>query len=351
MNAIVARAWAELEPLAPAWESFAPHSLTSPALARSYLGVQGGAARCFAIAVFDEGERLQAIAPWAIVRRGGGVRVLTGLGEDYAFEHDPLFAPGADREAVARALVAALREHRHDWDALELNLRASACDPLLAHLGQLGWLRFGNQEWRSRPAADFTEGWEAFVSSRCREYVGNVRRRSRRLGSTPHRFVAADESNLEAILSRLFELHAARWADRDWTHYHAVMRDLALDALSRDSLYLHGLEIRESLAAILLVLRRGDWAYMIMQAFDPRFASYSAGTLVTHRCLEILARDGVRTVDMGPGNQEWKRRLRSRTIDMVQPAIARLDSPQGIARVAWVGLVKPWLRAKVVATV
>lgn len=344
MKAAIATKWNELEPLLATWDALEPGPYGSAAMARAWLRENAATVRPFAVAVHDSADRLLAIAPWAIVRRAPKLNVLTGIGGSDAAEHDPVVAPDTSREAIAAAIATALARHRFHWDVVQLNLRARDGDPLLAQFRRLGWLRYEREEWRTRPIADIGDDWDAFCSARSPEYLGNVRRRMHRLAKEPHRFIRADHGNVEALLDTLFELHRARWTHREWQPLHTSLRDVARDALDQGRLHLHALEIRDALAALLLALRRGDRGYLLMQVFDPELTKFSAGTLVMHRCLEAMAHEGVKKVDLGPGSSEWKRRLQTGEIEMVQPVLARLDSPLGLARVAWTGWLKPWFK-------
>lgn len=300
----------------------------------------------FVILISDE-EGWAAIALWCLQRDGLGIRRLTGIGGADAWYHDPwLIRPGKE-EAIAEALAAALREARRDWDLLDLVLRDALSAPLLKPLRKLGVSCAERIDWRQHQSASLGEDWEAYWNARPKQVRELVRRRGKKFEALEHRFLEADPETLEPLLDGLFALHQARWkAERDWSAYYQGIRAIAREAMDRGELCFYALEAEGRVLAYELLVRCGARSFELMRIVDPSpdYASLSAGSMLTAWALERMHAAGVREVDMGPGQHEWKAGLQTHLTGTVSLGVARPGRAIALAHLSWNGLIKPTLK-------
>lgn len=333
--------------LEAAWRSLRP---PTPFLAWSHLDAwlsqTDRKALPFIILVSDE-QGWAAIAAWCIQRDGLGIRRVTGIGGEDAWYHDPWLIRPEKEEAIAEALAAALLEARRDWDMLGLVLRDESSAPILGQLRKLGMSYAERVDWRQHQTASLGEDWEAYWNARPKQVRELVRRRGKKLEALEHRFREADLETLDPLLDGLFGLHQARWkSERDWSAYYRSVRALAHEALERGELCFYALEAEGRMLAYELLIRCGARSFELMRIVDPSpaYASLSAGSLLTAWALERMQGAGVREVDLGPGQHEWKAGLQTHRTSTFSLAVARPGRAVALARLSWNGLLRPALK-------
>lgn len=274
-----------------------------------------------------EGEKLLAIAPWEIRRTPHGLRLLTGMGDEDSWYHDPLTLDG-DAVQVAACLADALGGLRNRWDVIRLSLPEDS--PLLPPLRELGWFVPERHDWLQNSRIDLSEGWEAYWQNRPASLRKELRRSLRHL--PPHRFLRADEHNLERMLGELYRLHSWRWGpQKKWQEYYGLIRALAWRALPRRELFLYGLELDGKLAAVNFALSCKGCFYGFMAAFRPEYSKLGIGSLLQLSQLEEACAEGIRCFNLGPGKFRWKEQLETGIIPSVQPIVFNKRSPIGWA--------------------
>lgn len=330
------RQWAALGATTPfnGWEVF-----------QAWDAARGPDEQPFVIAVSDAQERLAAVAPWCLVRDQSRVRMLTGIGGEDAWYHDPLIVRPEHDEAIARTLIRTLRKHARDWDKLGLILRKGEADAFQSSIRQLGLSFEERLDWRQYQGVVFEEAWSEYWERRPDSLKSTVKRRGKRLASVPHRFYLASADEAEAHWEAVFRMQVKRMPDeRDWKTYHALLRTFLLAAKNQGSLRPYALEIEGTLAAVLLFICVGNQAFDLTGAIDDAFGQYSPGTLLTCWALEQMHGDGVRRYDPGPGDYTWKSKLTSDCAETlrIETVIAHASSPgswRGAADLATSGLL------------
>jgi CelD/BcsL family acetyltransferase involved in cellulose biosynthesis len=282
------------------------------------------------LVVTDEQERLLAIAPWVRLRDALGMRRVTGLGGEDSWYHDPWLFPGADPEAVAREIAATLRAAKRHWDLLELILRPGQSPSLVDALKRLGWSSASSIPWRQHWTIAWDDTWETYWRGRPGTLRKNISNRMKRLQEVPHRFYQATPDAAKALLPELCRFQStSRHGLRDWEAYHAYMCLLAEDMLERNQGIMFVLEIDGSPAALQFQSRHGDHVYGLLRAFDSEFERYSPGSLLAIWSFETMAQLGIRSVDLGPGHDDWKRNLRTASEPTVQLRVGSSGSLLG----------------------
>lgn len=345
MQATILRDLPSLRALEQAWPAKTP-----PAPLLGWQAIQTwfeeNEAQPFVI-VLREQERLVAAAPWCLVNDRAGTRLLTGIGEDDAWYHDPWILRPEQSEAIAEALVDTLRRERGGWDMLRLDLRDSRSAALIRELGKLGVAVSERIDWKQHQTIALGDDWDAYWATRSREVRNHLRKRQRQSAPFSPRYLEADAQNLDSLLDAIFRLHRARWeGERDWTPYYRVVRTAVEEALARDELGFYALELEGRLVALELLFREGERAYMLMGIYDSEspHAALSPGILLRNWACQRLHEAGVREINLGPGHYTWKAQLETQRTETVRLSVALPSRLPAVARVAWSGIVKPYLR-------
>jgi CelD/BcsL family acetyltransferase involved in cellulose biosynthesis len=273
-----------------------------------------------------------------------GIRRLSAIGGEDTWYHDPWIMPDADSRALAALLEDTLRKANRDWDLLDLILRPSTSAPFIDALKRLGLPCETQVPWRQHPAIHWEGDWSSYWSERSDSLRRIVARRTKRLNQRPHRFYEASRDEAKPLIEALCRLQAANFDGlRDWDSYHAFMRLIAADLLDHGFGSLHVLEIDGSPAAIQFQSRHADRVYGLLRAYDPAFESYSPGSLLAAWSFERMHQQGVRWIDLGPGENGWKQQVQTTRDETVQVQIGSPASLLALGVIGVTGYVKPQL--------
>lgn len=272
--------------LLPWWKVFAPGEL-------------------FTVAV-TTGGRLVGLAPLYLERGLESRRLLPlGIGiTDYAdVLLDPLHAG-----AAWAAILDCLQAEADTWDvwcAEELPPEAAVLAQSLP------------QGWTSRTEAQSACPVLALRSPFSASDLPSTKRRKWRMAQNRTARRASDlrtstAATLDADLTQLFRLHAARWADRGEAgvladdvvqRFHAAAAPalLAAGLLRLTTLTLDGMMV-----AAYYGLHHGSRAFAYLGGFDPQFAFESPGTVLMGTALETAAREGATEFHFLRGRESYK---------------------------------------------
>jgi CelD/BcsL family acetyltransferase involved in cellulose biosynthesis len=247
---------------------------------------------------------LAALVP-LVLTRGRYVRKARLLGYGASNELGPVSAP-QDAELAARALRESLDSIRREWDVF-----------LGEDLPGSGWAaRLGGVAVSSRGGPVVRgpwESWDAYLASRSRDFRQEWRRKERRLQERGLRYTTVTEpSELPAAMDVLFRLHRALWGERadPWfAGAEELHRSFAETALAKGWLRLRLLELEGRPAAVYLGYRFGatEWAYQFGR--DPSEERGSIGAVIAGHAVRASIEEGASLFHLGPGAQEYKRRL------------------------------------------
>ena len=339
MEATILTSLSEIRSLETTWGRLTPRSpFSSWDFAHDWLSCAPEVTP-YVIAVHSQGA-LMGIAPWCVKQDYAGSRLLTGLGAESAWYHDPLVVDRARADEVFRAIARALRPRR--WDAIDLTLQAEASLPLIDDLQPLGLTLAQRASDRQSRLLVLDDDWEKSWKRFSTNYRKSVRRLTHRLETRPHAFGIADDEQAQEWLETLICLHRERWqTGANWQQSYDFLRAYTPTLLARNELRLFGLSLDGQLAALTYHVRKGARTFMLLGAFHPDFAEYSPSNLLLHWSLQSLHQEGVRWVDMGPGEYDWKLRLQSGLVETVRTRVGA--SLMGMALVGWRGVLKPRL--------
>ncbi len=310
----------EMAALEPAWEEFARTTgrqtpFTNSLWIREWFRHVGAEAAPMLISVWDNGQ-LAGLAPLAVTRRFPGTRVLTTAGAPHAALCDFAAASGRESE-VAEKIVSEIALNGNRWDLGDI----ADFDPLSrlprALSGRADDFVFASKTIPEEPffSLDLRSTGTGGKPSRKHRY--NLKRARKRLGdfaSVEFR-VVSDADALRAYMPQVFDIHRRRWNGyyigslMNDAGGRAFLKEIAKLYLERDWLYLALLTLNEKTVAYALCFRFGDTLYYYNPAFDPRFASFSPGSLLLQDILEDCRQRGVSKIEMGKGRLQYKERL------------------------------------------
>jgi CelD/BcsL family acetyltransferase involved in cellulose biosynthesis len=111
---------------------------------------------------------------------------------------------------------------------------------------------------------------------------------------------------IERHIERFFEFRQRTWKGPE--HHPEFYRKLCEEFGGRGDCYFSALTLAGKPIAYLISFRGGDTMYGIQTTYDPSFAPYSPGVILFHKFIErINGIPGIRTFDIGRGNEQFKR--------------------------------------------
>jgi CelD/BcsL family acetyltransferase involved in cellulose biosynthesis len=231
------------------------------------------------------------------------------------------------------------------WDLLrECRLSAWCFDHLIA--SQATFERF---HWRytKSPYLDLSRGFESYCSERRQAGTNEVRealRKARKLV----REVAPIRLEASCRDERVFE-QLIRWKKEQLAHRQlssALSHDWVVPFLRRLTFVqgvdfsgmLSALYVGDDLAAASLGFRSDTVLHGLVMAFNRDYARYSPGRILIVKLAESVSSMGIRRIDMGSGDEAYKRWLASRATRIAEGAADR--------RIVGRTLRQSWVRAK-----
>lgn len=166
------------------------------------------------------------------------------------------------------------------------------------------------------PSIDLSGGFAAYVEQRSPKMTATLRRARRRLeqdhGAVEIRFDTGSE-HLDALL-RWKSAQYRRTGAPDglapaWTR--EVIADLVAAAEPGVSAPIAALLVGGRPIALHLGLRAGSVMSSWIPAYDPSFAATSPGLQLLMGVIEAAAADGVRMIDLGRGQAQYKERMKT----------------------------------------
>ena len=205
-------------------------------------------------------------------------------------------------------------------------------DTLIARLASAGCAIWDLQQLRASSSllrAEAPEGWDDLVedhdvclmlpletkfdeigSTHFRKKLRYYRRCLEREGTLTIETPA--EETLDAFMTTLFDLHAARWkkrglpgmlaADVDQSFHRVVARGM----LEAGALRMYLLKIGGKSAAIFYGFAHNGTVYYYLSGYDPALEKLSPGTVIVAHAVEQAVREGATTFDFLRGAEDYK---------------------------------------------
>ena len=250
------------------------------------------------IAVLEDGPRTIGFFPFQLVGQGLAAPVASG----YSEFHGPIFE--GDQDFKVEALLEACGLTGWSYDHLPVS------NPRFAAFHQ----RIGGS-----PYLDLSKGFETYrqgrrEKSRVVEQAGQkARKLEREVGPVRFQLHHAGEKEFSRLLEWKSAQHlrtgVADVFEQSWVvDLLRQVRDTQTDDFWG---FYSVLTVGSEPAAVHLGIRTKRVAHMWYPAYDLRLGAYSPGIILMLRMAQALADDGVERLDLGPGGQTYKDRLKS----------------------------------------
>lgn len=293
---MILRTIQELQSIAEEWKALwrrAPGStpFQSPMWLLPWWSRFGGE-ELYTVAVRDAGE-LTALAPLYILRdEDESLGLLLGTGvSDYL-----------DMLGDGDALTPLAEADCQLWDLQQL--RPSS--PLLTAETPAAFTE--SREEQDRCPVLPLEG--ELLSTHARKKLRYYRRALER--EAPLRFESPTPENLDELLTALYELHAARWRQRNMPGVLAddiiqsFHREAARLMLAEGTLRMHAMRIGDRIAAVFYGFAHQGTTYYYLSGYDPAYEKRSIGSVLVAHAVDEAVREGCHTFDFLRGAEEYK---------------------------------------------
>jgi CelD/BcsL family acetyltransferase involved in cellulose biosynthesis len=267
-----------------------------------------------------------------------GARALTAPGgSDYV---DPPVRLGAELE-LAEAWGRGLAQIKDGWDYVAFDRVTAgsawgAC--VAAGMRGSGARLVGLEEKAMLPWVDISNGYDAWLAARSRNFRSQLGRRRRRL-EREHRTVFRRTDDPDALvddLDILFDLHERRWRARggagvlpsSMRPFHEAFARRALD---KGWLRLWTLELDGSAVASWYGWRCGPSYCYYQSGFDPDYEAQAPGTVMLVHTIEQAAKEGAAVYEMLWGDEDYKYRFATDRHEAARVLLVRPSRPAGVA--------------------
>lgn len=280
---------------------------------------QFGSEELRAIVVERGGEAIAFLPFYVLHDTARRKRQLLPLGVGTTDYLDGVFAPECSLEEIRQGIEHLRREAEHDEFCVPQLPEHSR---LLEALNQgTGIWNQGTEASEARVLLSPSESCSRMPAVTMADLPQKIRRnamyyRNRAQRSGKLELVQADESSWECVFEDLCRLHGLRWqtrgedgvlVDERVVRWHRESIPLLLKA---GLLRLIALRLDDQLIAVLysLIDRNRDrrTQYFYLTAYSPEHADLRPGTLLIAYAVEHAANEGVKTIDMLRGDEEYK---------------------------------------------
>jgi CelD/BcsL family acetyltransferase involved in cellulose biosynthesis len=164
------------------------------------------------------------------------------------------------------------------------------------------------------PLAILADGYEEWLARRSHRFCRDVRARLRKVEKAGGRFELTTAEDVERVVDAYLELHRQRWRDRGGSAVmidglREMLLDAAVEMVPAERLRLFRLELGGKIVAVQICLSAGPEVAGLSGGFDHAARRLAPSTLVILRVLEDAAARGQERANLGPGGQEYKRRM------------------------------------------
>ena len=285
---------------------------------RAWIAHFGARKRPLLLLFRSETGELLGLAPlYVSFHLGTPLRRLAWMGTGASDYMDILALP-EHSGAVAGALRDYLKNDLRGWDMADLQQQRTD-SPLLK--------KTDNREQKTEeaevclpmepcPYLELPDSWEELTARLSKKMRSNLGYYDRLLTKNfpDAAYSLADETNVQAGMTALFELHQKRWNAR-WLpgvlgsrKTQAFHREVAARFLEQGWLRLHLLTIDGVIRSVLYCFHYNERTYYYLGGFAPELGKYSLGTLLTGRAIQHALAENSREFDFLRGNEAYKYR-------------------------------------------
>lgn len=287
-----------IEPIAAEWDALVARTGASPFVRPGWFAAWQRAFGTRPLTVLCARRDRTVVGVLPVVRHRRAVRSPTNW-------HTPSFGPVCSDEGVAAELIRELLAMRPDL--LDLSFLDSA-EPGLEHCPRAARrLRYDTvcRVIERSPYIEIATDWESFeagLSARRRSTMRRFRRRLEEQGSLSIDLERGDRG-LEALLSESFTIESLGWKGKAGTailsspEVTSFYREIAAWAAARGWLRLWFLRLDGRAIAFAYCLEHGETHYELKVGFDPEYARFGPGVLLTRARLEHSFSEGLRSYE------------------------------------------------------
>ncbi|MGO4174945.1 GNAT family N-acetyltransferase [Bosea sp. TAF32] len=317
----------QLAALAPAWDAlwrqaeglvFQSHGWISA----WWRTTPGRDQRGLLIGLVWNGENLEAVLPFATIRRRG-IRILEWAAKEHSDYGDILVAPGWSREAAAALWRAIAKAGRFDMAYLNRLAPEALARQILTGDNSALRLRPNHRtEINYRVSGSWNRGalWFDQQSKKTRQNYRRGRKFMEESGEVRFRLMSPEEP-LEPVLLRVAALK------RKWLERHGHASDLfdegspALTALvgvmaKLGILRVFLLECGDSVVAVSINLVQRDRMMAFVTTYDPDHERASPGMVLMMDYIQWSIDQGLSMVDFLCGGEDFKRRFATQAVTL-----------------------------------
>lgn len=220
------------------------------------------------------------------------------------------------KEECCAAIWAYLADHAHEWDVLELRqlpARSATLD-MFPPLGER--TRCAVSRWPSAesPYVAVRETWDTYWKGRKKSHRHDMRRRITNLEQ--HGVLELEVILSDDCMDRDFEdalrLESSAWKGAEGTAIESrqdsifFYRDIIRIAVRNGWLRLYFLKVAGTRIAVRIALLFQNRLYMLKAGYDPQYASYAPGHVLSMKILEEAWRLKLDEVDFLGDAERWK---------------------------------------------
>ena len=318
-----------LAALGPVWEDLVArarvtHPFVTHGWIQSWWESFGNGAEMVILLVRAEGE-LIAVAPFMRVTEricGARHRCLRFMANDHTPRCDFIIA-AKPADAYA-AICKFLMSESADWDVLQLRdvpADSRTVSELTNHAAKYGFLS-GVRRGADSPFLPTTFGWERYMdtlSPKRRWFLRNRLKRLSKLGRVSLETISGG-AELPDALEEGYRLEAAAWKGKAGTAIQSTPEirrfytTLAQRTAAQGWLRLQFLKVNDRRVAFAYCLAYEQRMYLLKPGFDPEFAAYSPGTLLSYLALQEVHASGFVGYDFLGYGDHWKRQWADQSI-------------------------------------
>lgn len=310
---------AALDPHLRAWDALAVATgrpYCAPAWMMSWWRRAAPRGALLRVCLMSEGDDLVAVAPLFASRTAIGW-VYRPLASGVSPRVEPVALPGREQEA-AEAFARTLAGAEPQPAALVFE-ETSPNSP---------WPELLRRSWPGRRPRVIHEGWvvsptirlegrsfDDFMSSLQAKRRGKLRRDRRQLEEqgAQYRLVETPEE-LSRGLAEFARLHYDRWDPRGGSgalnpRVERMLEDVAAELLDGRRFRLFTIDIGDRAISAQIFIAAGGAVRYWLGGFDPEWSRFGPGNQAIVAAIEDAIARGEEVLDLGPGEQEYKRRI------------------------------------------
>jgi len=274
------------------------------------------------ICIFNEGEKLIAVAPFMIKkerRYGLEFNIIELIGSDgrIAADYMDIIIDPEYLDEGKRLLMNYLTGGTNSkWDAIRWSgiLDDSKCWDLLRQLKNEGYEAV-EEPMDICPYITLPKTWEEYLDTLSKKSRYNVRKKRRDL-EKEHKntlfFIVSDEDSLVKAMEWTCQLHRSRMVMKGIkgfstsSEFWEFQKEVAKEFLAKGWLFLGVLEVDGSPVASQYGFKFNNKLFHYQTGFDPNYDKYSAGLVSTGFMIENALKEKVQEYDFLRGKEDYK---------------------------------------------